>query len=235
MFVSLPAIVVVRILGRHINSPTKTLSLIVLFLHARSVQLRAYSPGKQALAVLPLVLLALVRCQLITKEGSFQVAEASAVKVVPVAGNNNRSRVSVVFEADGVPRFLVQPPMQTLSISFYDPDSKELLWVAVPKTFSLASGQVLSGTPQRGRSDIDDPGYRNELGAGSDSTLEEPLGEFLYGSPPEGFHQLLPTAGGPRPLEREKRYLLVINGELTIRVTFSGNGVSPDTQTTADQ
>jgi hypothetical protein len=230
MFVNSPVIAAVFRRVEPIDSLTAIPSPTGLFHPARSVQLRASSLGKRTMAVSLLVLLASVRCQLTTVEASTQAAEASVAKVQPVAGDNDLSgeRVRVFAGADAIPRFSFREPMRVLSISVYDIASEELLWVAVPETFMLRTGQVMSGTPQLDRASETDSFVDSESTTEIRESIGHPVTEFAYGSAPDGFHQLVPVEGFPPPLTASGQYLLVIDGEFMVRVPFEGRGNASD-------
>jgi hypothetical protein len=176
------------------------------------------------MAVLPLVLLASVKCRLITAADSTQAAEASEVRVRPVDGddagkeNPMAAGVTISERAAGLPTFLIPPPMKVLSISVYDASSNELLWAAVPDSFTFPTGNVSGGSArepiksdnmeEQQHSGVDD-GRKRELAA----TAGGIISEVAYGTAPNGFHQLMPVGGPARSLD-SGNYLLASPDEL---------------------
>ena len=114
--------------------------------------------------------------------------------------------------------------MKTLHISVYDIASSELLWVAISATFTPSVGHVVSGNPKPVQPPITQSVIAGEHDTNRDLVLAagHTLEEFAYGSLPDGFRQLVPTDGSAPPLQLGKRYLLVLEGEASIRMPFDG-------------
>lgn len=138
-----------------------------------------------------------------------------------MSGESDRAPVhlEVASWTGGTPAFAVRPPVRALTIALYEETSGEPIWIVVSNSFSPMGGEVVGGvTVEASPSEA--------LGVDNFVDLTGRAGavasSFTYGAVPKGFQQMMPTAGGPRPLQKGARYVLVITGEEEARLTFEG-------------
>lgn len=187
----------------------------------RSVQLRASSNGKLLMAVFSLILLfATGRCQLTTKEDSLPAVGSSVARVPVVGGDSSAgtSRVTISSWSRGAPEFAVYPSARLLSIAFYDQKSTEPLWILVSSHFSPAEGQVVGGSVHHRDDRHQDSSEQRSIDLAREAGVL--TSGFTYGVIPSGFQQLVPSTGDPERLKNGGDYLLTMNGDVSVRLTF---------------
>ena len=140
----------------------------------------------------------------------------------PVVVGDNRehtSQLTIQSWRSGVPEFALMPPEQVLSISFYNQDTGNPIWIVIPEHFEPASGEFVGGNARQVRPVGEpSPDMLGVDGAGVGGVLAS---KFKYGVLPSGFQQLVPAVGDPPLLERGTRYLVTINAHQGPRLTFT--------------
>jgi hypothetical protein len=128
------------------------------------------------------------------------------------------SRLTISSWSRGVPEFAVYPSARLLSIAFYDQQSTVPLWIVVSSHFSPAEGQVVGGSVHHGGDRHQDSSEERIVDLAREAGVL--TSGFTYGVMPSGFQQLVPSTGDPEPLKNGGDYLLTMNGEVSVRLTF---------------
>jgi hypothetical protein len=135
------------------------------------------------------------------------------------ADHHGFTEITIAGWNGAVPKFSIEPPVNALSLAIYDKRSTQPIWTVVSKAFSPVRGEVASGVAQRQSQRDDEPRTdlrRIDLADEAGSSLSG----FVYGSTPDGFHQIVPTNGAAPPLVGGAQYVVVVTGARSSRLTF---------------